>query len=293
MQSNESLISPPGPVFRAAQYVRMSTEHQQYSTENQADKIKEYAARRGIDVVIGIVETHGRAETEELVAGLEREEQQRRERARMLFTQFMNEKAVQIGPVDPASKGVTASWYENTTMQASEVVGSYGRVFDVVCVGRPRKDDAALSLAFVEAALFESGRPVLLAPPEPPATIGSVVVIAWNASTETARTLALGMPLVGEVKKAIVLTIRGGSINGPPGEDAARNLRCHGIDAAAVEVDAGGLSVGEAILAHCKEVGADLLIKGAYTQSRLKQMIFGGATQHILTSAELPVIMAH
>ena len=229
----------------------------------------------------------------ELVAGLEREEQQRRERARMLFTQFMNEKAVQIGPVDPASKGVTASWYENTTMQASEVVGSYGRVFDVVCVGRPRKDDAALSLAFVEAALFESGRPVLLAPPEPPATIGSVVVIAWNASTETARTLALGMPLVGEVKKAIVLTIRGGSINGPPGEDAARNLRCHGIDAAAVEVDAGGLSVGEAILAHCKEVGADLLIKGAYTQSRLKQMIFGGATQHILTSAELPVIMAH
>ncbi|WP_316903741.1 recombinase family protein, partial [Ralstonia mannitolilytica] len=51
MQSNESPMSPPGPVFRAAQYVRMSTEHQQYSMENQADKIREYAARRNIDIV--------------------------------------------------------------------------------------------------------------------------------------------------------------------------------------------------------------------------------------------------
>ena len=36
---------------RAAQYVRMSTEHQQYSTENQGDKIKEYAARNDIEIV--------------------------------------------------------------------------------------------------------------------------------------------------------------------------------------------------------------------------------------------------
>ena len=55
MQSNESPISPPGPVFRAAQYVRMSTEHQQYSTENQADKIREYAARRNIEMLAGLV----------------------------------------------------------------------------------------------------------------------------------------------------------------------------------------------------------------------------------------------
>ncbi|MEX2649980.1 MAG: universal stress protein [Alphaproteobacteria bacterium] len=229
----------------------------------------------------------------ELVAGLEREEQQRRDRARAAFTAFMNERNVPIGPVNPAAKGVNASWFDNASMQASEIVGSYGRVFDVVCVARPRKDDAALSLAFVEAAMFESGRPVLLAPPVPPQSLGSVVVIAWNASTETARTLALGMPLVENVKRAVVLTVKGGNVTGPPGEDAARNLRCHAIDAEAVEVESGGHSVGERILAYCKEIGADLLIKGAYTQSRLRQMIFGGATQHILTSAELPVIMAH
>jgi len=229
----------------------------------------------------------------ELVAGLEREEQQRRERARATFSAFMGEQGIAIGLADPAAPGPSAAWLDNANMQASEVVGSYGRVFDLICVGRPRRDDAALSLAFVEAALFESGRPILLAPPASPATLGRTVVVAWNGSTETVRTLALAMPLMRKAEKVIVLTVKGGSVSGPPGEDVARNLRFHGIATEAVEVESGSMTVGEAILAFSKDKGADLLVKGAYTQSRLKQMIFGGATQHILTAAELPVIMAH
>ena len=54
-----------------------------------------------------------------------------------------------------------------------------------------------------------------------------------------------------------------------------------------------GKSTGQTILATAAALGCDLLVKGAYTQSRLRQMIFGGATSHILTSAELPVFMAH
>lgn len=54
-----------------------------------------------------------------------------------------------------------------------------------------------------------------------------------------------------------------------------------------------GQSTGEAILATAASQGCDLLIKGAYTQSRLRQMIFGGATRHILANATLPVLMAH
>jgi nucleotide-binding universal stress UspA family protein len=229
----------------------------------------------------------------ELVAGLEREEQQRRERAHANFTAFMNEQGIPIGSADPAAAGPSASWLDNANMQASEVVGSYGRIFDLICVGRPRRDDAALSLAFVEAALFESGRPILLAPPTAPTSLGGTAVIAWNGSTETVRTLALAMPMLRKSERVIVLTVKGGSVSGPSGDEIARNLRFNGIATEAVEVESGSMSVGEAILAFSKEKNADLLVKGAYTQSRLKQMIFGGATQHILTAAELPVIMAH
>jgi nucleotide-binding universal stress UspA family protein len=67
----------------------------------------------------------------------------------------------------------------------------------------------------------------------------------------------------------------------------------NGIAAKTQQIRAGDRAVGAAILDQCRELGADLLLKGAYTHSRLRQMIFGGATSHILGAAELPVIMAH
>jgi nucleotide-binding universal stress UspA family protein len=60
-----------------------------------------------------------------------------------------------------------------------------------------------------------------------------------------------------------------------------------------MSIGLGGRSTGEVVLATAKAQGSDLLVKGAFTQSRLRQMIFGGTTSHILANAELPVLMAH
>ena len=90
-----------------------------------------------------------------------------------------------------------------------------------------------------------------------------------------------------------VLTVEGGSVSGPSGEDAARHLRRNGVKAKAVTVDPGARAAGEVILERAAALGCDLLVKCAYTQSRLRQMIFGGATRHILGHATLPVFMAH
>jgi hypothetical protein len=70
-------------------------------------------------------------------------------------------------------------------------------------------------------------------------------------------------------------------------------LADHGIAATEKTLGARGQRPGEVILAEARAQGADLLIKGAYTQSRFRQMIFGGATQHVLAAAELPVFLAH
>jgi nucleotide-binding universal stress UspA family protein len=80
---------------------------------------------------------------------------------------------------------------------------------------------------------------------------------------------------------------------GPSGEEAARHLRQNGIKATASTVKPGARSSGETILEQAASLGCDLLVKGAYTQSRFRQMIFGGATRHILSNAALPVLMAH
>jgi hypothetical protein len=210
--------------------------------------------------------------------------------ARALFDGFMQGRGV---PARTDGKnGLSFGWTEADAARDA-FVGSYGRVFDIIVFGRPGSYPAGASMAAVEAALFEAGRPILIAPPKPPATIGDNIVIAWNRSTETARCAALAMPLLHQAKKVTVLNVSGGMVPGPEGEDLARCLRRNGIECGVVTVDSGGRNPGEVMLDEATKLGCDLMVKGAYTQSRLRQMIFGGATSHILAKTEMPVFMAN
>ncbi|HEV2557546.1 MAG TPA: universal stress protein [Microvirga sp.] len=171
-------------------------------------------------------------------------------------------------------------------------LGTYARLFDLTVVGRPSNRTNHARLATVEAALFESGRPVLVVPPSVPSAIGRRVVIAWNRSTETARTVAFGMPLLARAESVVVLEAEGWGSGAATGESLAASLRRNGIPAE-FKMARGTGGPGAVVLATAASLGCDLLLKGAYTQSRIRQMIFGGATNHILSSTELPVLMAH
>jgi nucleotide-binding universal stress UspA family protein len=149
-------------------------------------------------------------------------------------------------------------------------------------------------MALLEVALFDSGHPILIAPPAAMQTIGTNVLIAWNCSIEQARATAYAMPVLRQADRVTILNVEGGSgVPGPPSEELFRYLRSHGIAAQQRSVGLDGRSTGEVILATARALDCDLLVKGAYTQSRLRQMFFGGATRHILTNATLPVLMAH
>ncbi len=170
-------------------------------------------------------------------------------------------------------------------------LGSLGRLYDLTVLPRPGARGGRVTT--FEAALFDSGRPVLMAPPAPPVTMGDSILIHWNRSTETARAIALAMPVLVKAKRVQLVFIEGNSVAGPSAREAVGHLAAHGITATEKTVDPKGRNPGEAILLEAKAFGADLLVKGAYTQSRLRQMIFGGATSHILAKAELPVLFAH
>jgi nucleotide-binding universal stress UspA family protein len=220
---------------------------------------------------------------------LEREGQDRREQARALFSSFLRQHGVPVG--GSAGEGPSAEWREEAGRQ-NAVVGMLGRAFDLIVVERPSKL-ASLAEATLEDALFESGRPVLMAPPTPMATIGERVLVAWNGSTETARTLAFAMPFLTRASSVQVVSVEGGMTPGPSSEDVATTLSRHGMPAIARHVLARDRTPGEVYLDEAKAIGADLMVKGAYTQSRLRQMIFGGATRHIIMEATMPVILAH
>jgi nucleotide-binding universal stress UspA family protein len=211
--------------------------------------------------------------------------------AHKLFEGFMQGRGI------PSAKAAADKpWYGwfDEVAPGEAVVGSHGRVFDVIVMGRPDDDTAGPYHRAIEAALFESGRPVLLAPPTAPQQIATNIMVHWNGSTEQARTNAFAMPLLRQATRVTVLTVVGGQdVPGPSADHVRRQLRCNGIAAEPVSIPVAGRSTGEAVLAAAKAEGCDLLIKGAFTRNRLRQMIFGGATSHIMQHAHLPVLMAH
>jgi nucleotide-binding universal stress UspA family protein len=220
---------------------------------------------------------------------LEREGLDRREQARALFTTFMRQHGVPMGSA--AGDAPSAEWREESGRQ-NAVVGTLGRIFDLIVLERPAKL-ASLAEATLEDALFESGRPVLMTPPTRLGSIGERVLVAWNGSTETARTVAFAMPFLERAQSVQVVSVEGAMTPGPSGEELAQSLARNGISAIARHVTARDRIPGEVFLEEAKAIGADLLVKGAYTQSRLRQMIFGGATRHIIMEATMPVILAH
>jgi nucleotide-binding universal stress UspA family protein len=187
--------------------------------------------------------------------------------------------------------GPSFGWHEGD-LTNDTFFGAYARTFDIAVVGRPSSKANHPRLATAESALFESGRPILVVPPATVATFGTSVVIAWNRSTETARAVQLALPVLMRAGQVTVLSLEDWGVEGPAAEDLARSLRRHGI-AAQCRTAPPGRNPGDAILKETAALGGDLLIKGAYTQSRLRQLIFGGATSHILAHASLPVVMAH
>ena len=212
-------------------------------------------------------------------------------KARVTFESFMRERGVPRS--GQAVSGVSFGWLDDAT-EGEGAVGSYGRVFDLIVLSRPDATSSGRDHRALESGLFESGRPILLSPPAPPTQIATNVLIAWNGSTEQARAIALAMPVLQRAERVTVLAIPGGAaVPGPSAEQVTRSLRRNGIPATLLTAALEGRSTGETILATCVAQGCDLLVKGAYTQSRLRQLIFGGATSHILANATMPVFMAH
>ena len=212
-------------------------------------------------------------------------------KAKQIFETFMQKH--DVPRTTETTESLSFGWLDDAA-EGEGFIGSYGRVFDVIVMKRRDARSGPIHDRLIESGLFESGRPILLSPPSPPQQIATNVLIAWNCSTEQARAIALAMPLLQKADRITVLTVIGGTgVPGPSAEQLIRYLHRNGIIAKPMRVELDGRNTGEAILSTAQLLGCDLLIKGAYTQSRLRQWIFGGATQHVLGNAALPVLLAN
>ena len=183
---------------------------------------------------------------------------------------------------------VTADWLVETGSQ-TELVAQFGRLADLIIVTRPAR--VSPPPRTIEAALRETGRPVLMLPPGPFDSIGDRIVIGWNGSKEAAQAVAAALPALREAGAVTVLTTEKRQKRKPSGNDLLSYLSCHGITAAMRIMDTR--SVPEALLANARELDADLLVLGGYSRHRLREVIMGGVTRHLLAMSDIPVMMVH
>ncbi|HEX6000501.1 MAG TPA: universal stress protein [Hyphomicrobiaceae bacterium] len=178
------------------------------------------------------------------------------------------------------------------------VVMDHGRAADLIIAGQTDPDwDLSPLMDFPERLALESGRPVVVVPyigryPN----IGRNIVIAWKAARESARAVFDALPLLSAAEAVQILEVKERDDTRPAltaDTSIAVALSRHGIRSTVRSTVAGDIGIGDEILSRLSDLGADLLVMGAYGHSRMREMIFGGATRHIFRHMTVPVLFAH
>jgi nucleotide-binding universal stress UspA family protein len=178
------------------------------------------------------------------------------------------------------------------------VVMDHGRAADLIIAGQTDPDwDLSPLLDFPERLALEAGRPVLVVPyigryPDP----GRNAVVAWKAGRESARAVFDALPLLRGAETVQILEIKERGDERPalaPDTSIAAALARHGIKPSVRTSIAGEISVGDEILSRLADMGADLLVMGAYGHSRMREMVFGGVTRHIFRHMTVPALFSH
>lgn len=195
-------------------------------------------------------------------------------------------------------EGVAAEW-RMVEGVAPQQVALQGRYADLIVVGQDSPEDGAPAAGpLLEAALFTSGRPVLVVPFAGRfETLGQRVLIGWNAKREAARAVHDALPLMKGAHSVSVLVVNpqpGTDLHGEePGADIAQHLARHGVKVTVERVVAPDLGADDALLNRAAESGADLIVIGGYGHSRLRELVLGGVTRGLLRHMTVPVLMSH
>jgi len=185
----------------------------------------------------------------------------------------------------------TASWVEGTGKMV-DVIKSQGRLSDLICVAKPDRD-RNLGTNTLKAALFNTGRPVMMCPPQEnlPEILGESITIAWNGSVEAVRAVVMMRRVIEAADKVTILSTDEGTPGTSP-SDYKDYLTLRGIKSEIQMIEAGR-NAAEALLSASAKIGADMMIMGAYGDSHERETVLGGNTQTVVDTSSMPVVMVH
>jgi nucleotide-binding universal stress UspA family protein len=180
----------------------------------------------------------------------------------------------------------------------TEIAVIHGRHADLVITGQLDPATSGPPTVEPEALLFGCGRPVLLVPYAGSfPTVGRRTLVGWNESREAARAVHDALPLLARARMVTLLAVNtvaeGSERPDEPSIDIASHLSRHGVRAEAAHVISDAHEIGDTLLNAATDLGCDLIVIGAYSQSRLRTLILGSLTGFLLRHMTVPVLMSH
>lgn len=225
-----------------------------------------------------------------LIKSLQERAEARREAAEWNFSDWLSGSGIPFA-VSPSASPAAGAQLEVAPGRLQNLIRDRAVVTDLVISPLVEQDDSERS-AVLETALFETGRPVLgVSSVSTTSIFAAPVAVAWNYSSEAARALTAALPLIALVGEVAVLMA-----GRHEDDDAARRvigyLAWHGVKARVFKLGQTG-KPAELVAAKVREVGAGLLVMGAYSHTRAREFVFGGMTSYMLEKAPVPLLLAH
>jgi nucleotide-binding universal stress UspA family protein len=194
--------------------------------------------------------------------------------------------------------GVSAERLTPSTSLAAATTqfGEIARRFDLAIVGQAEPGASTIETAIAEAALFDSGRPVVMVPyiQKAPLKVDRVM-LCWDGGRAAARAFADAMPLLTRSQQVqlVIVADEPGKRDQVEGADMGAHLARHGLNVEVKRTVTGDIDVADVILSYAADNGADFIVMGGYGHSRLREFVLGGVTRSIFGAMTVPVLMSH
>lgn len=207
------------------------------------------------------------------------------------FESWQDATGVTVGAAKPGDSTVTAE-LDSVVGPILNTFTKRGRLADLIVFARPMAQGQPDRESLLEAAMMDTGKPVLLVPDDGSTTAGRTVILAWNGSKEAARAVSIAMPVLTRADSVTVLTVKDGDVTADP-QELADALKLNGVNATAAVAEMVKAGVANTLDSEAAKIKADLVVIGAYSHSRMREFIMGGVTDDMLNEIQLPVLLVH
>ncbi|WP_025899403.1 universal stress protein [Sneathiella glossodoripedis] len=175
-----------------------------------------------------------------------------------------------------------------------EFLPEYGRMFDLIVACKKTSSDNTQNELVINAAILETGRPVLVIDEPLGENFGDRIAVIWNGSVEASLAITQSLPLLQNATAVSLICAVDDLSEDIRPDDALRYLALHGVKAQSCIIKGGsGKSTAQALMDAAGKFEADFVVMGAYTKSRLRRLFFGAVTGEMLENCSLPTLLVH